>query len=208
MNARIGFLSLSLVLSAHGAAADGLSSNIVSNGDFEVVDFSFPNGFPPWQFSAGLTGYVNEPGAASGRNCVFIGGSRSSVTHMWQDIATQSGQAYQFNFYERGDEWGQSLRTSVLNVFFGDTMVGSYTRTNTVLGWNFQTFTVVADSTTTRLDFQNASWTIGSLARPGIDAVSVSAIPEPSSMPLAGTVFLLYLANCLLLRRRERPQSR
>src|SRR5215831_8360373 len=159
MKTRNYLLTLPSVVMAFTSLVASASNNIVLNGDFEIVDLrSPPNFFPPWHFSSGLTGYVGEPGAASGRNCVFVGGS-SYGGDMWQDLQTEIGQTYQLSFYERGDEWEQSERVSLLNVLFGQVVVGSYARDNIIRGWNYHTFTVVAESAITRLDFQNASQT-------------------------------------------------
>jgi hypothetical protein len=171
-----------LALSALNTFAIPIGSNIVSNGDFEI----HPSGsFPPWQFSHGYNAFINEPAkVASGNNCVFIGGL--SGGDMWQDLNTVVGETYQFSFYERGDDPGQSERLSLLNVYWSNQEVGSYTNDNKISGWNYYVFDVVAASTTTKIDFQQASASIGSYGYPGIDDVSVVALPEISS-----TIFLL-----------------
>ena len=185
--------------------ADSPSINIVSNGDFEVLQLRPTPAFPPWQFSHGFDAFINEPGrVASGGNCVFIGGLAGG--DMWQDLNTVVGQVYQFSFYERGDDPGQTARISLLNVSFGDQLVGSFTDNN-IPGWNYHAFTVVADSTVTRLDFQQASATIGSYGYPGVDGVSVVAIPEPSTLYLVGTAFAISFGNRFRVWKRNRHGS-
>jgi hypothetical protein len=202
MKTQLSLSLLPLVLLTFGATAQSLSINIVSNGDFETFHSSNPF-FPPWQFSHGFNAFINEPTmVASGLNCVFIGGL--SGGDMWQDLSTVVGQPYQFTFYERGDDLGQTERISLLNVSFGDQVVGSYTDDNKISGWNYHTFTVIADSTITRLDFQQASSSIGSFGYPGVDGVSVNAIPEPSTLNLVGTVLLISFGNRVRVRMRSR----
>src|SRR5579871_958324 len=121
-----------------------LTGNIVSNGDFEIIVGGAT--FPGWQFSGGYSAFVNEPSqAASGNNCIFVGGE------MWQDLSTVIGQTYQFSFYQRGDDPGQTQRYSLLNVSWGGQSVGSFTNSNWDRTWYLETFDVVATSTTTRI---------------------------------------------------------
>lgn len=106
-------MALILFVLALNTFESSASVNIVSNGDFEIIE----NGYypKPWQFSNGFNGFVNEPSkVASGGNCVFIGGLNGG--DMWQDLNTVVGQTYQLSFYERGDDPGQTERLSLLNV--------------------------------------------------------------------------------------------
>jgi len=186
MKTPLSIILLTLVLLIFKAEAVPLSGNIVANGDFEII----ANGYYPtgWQFSHGFIGFVNEPAkVASGGNCVFIGGLNGG--DMWQDLNTVVGQTYQFSFYERGDDPGQTERLSLLNIWWGGQEVGSYTNDNKVSGWNYYVFDVVASSTTTRIDFQQASASIGSFGYPGIDAVSVTPVLDTSS-----TLFLILIS--------------
>jgi hypothetical protein len=177
MKTRILAVLVPLALSALTAYAVPFGPNIVVNGDFETHP---PLAFPPWQFSHGYNAYINEPGkVASGNNCVFIGGL--SGGDLWQDLNTVAGQLYEFSFYERGDDTGQTERLSLLNVFWGSQEIGSYTDDNKVSGWNHYVVDVVAVGTTTRIDFQQASYLLGSYGYPGIDNVSVRAVPETAS---------------------------
>ena len=190
-------MALILFVLAMSAFESSAGVNIVSNGDFEIiVDGYYP---PPWQFSHGFNGFVNEPSkVASGGNCVFIGGI--SGGDMWQDLNTVVGQTYELSFFERGDDPGQTERLSLLNVWWGSQEVGSYANDNKVSGWNHYDLNVIASSTTTRIDFQQASFSIGSYGYPGIDAVSVMAIPElPTSR-----LFAVTLVMCLAVRFCDR----
>lgn len=210
MNALSCFLALPVVFMALATSVASAATDVILNGDFETFDLHHvPSSgrFPPWHFSNGFTAYYGAIGAASGVNCVFVGGS-SSGGNLRQDIHTEIGQTYQLSFYERGDEWIQPQRsTSFLNVFFGQFLVGSYIRDNTIGGWNFHTFTVVAETSTTTLNFQNASQTIGSFARPGVDCVSLVAIPEPSPLQVAGSGVAIYFGACVLRRRWKLGQA-
>jgi len=182
----------SIVVLTHGATAVPLGGNIVANGDFEIFNSRTPF-FPPWQFSHGFDAFINEPAkSVSGNNCVFVGGVGGG--DMWQYLNTVIGQTYQFSFYERGDDPGQSQRTSLLNVFWGSQEVGSYTANNQVQGWNYHVITVVAVTSLTELDFQQASYSIGTYGYPGVDAVSVIPITVPDP---ANTLVLLGIAGVL-----------
>jgi hypothetical protein len=203
MKTRRSLFLLPLVLLTFRATAVSPSSNIVSNGDFEILVNAR---FPPWQFLHGFNAFINEPTkVASGGNCVFIGGIAGG--EMWQDLSTQVGQVYQFSFYERGDDPGQTERHSLLNVFWGNQQVGSYIEDNKISGWHYQVFTVVADSTITRLDFLQASQTIGSFGYPGVDLVSVITVPEPTTICLVGTAFAISFGKRFRAWRRNRHGS-
>ena len=202
MKKRMLLVALCFALSTLGAMAYSIGPNIVANGDFETI-IGGGSGFPPWQFSHGFNGYINEPGkVASGNNCVFIGGL--SGGDMWQDLSTVVGQTYQFSFYERGDDQGQTERISLLNVYWGGLEIGSYKDDNHVSGWNHHIINVVATTTTTRIDFQQASSTIGSFGYPGVDGVSVNRVPETAS-----TIYLLAFSFivCLGVRRYARTRG-
>jgi len=184
---------LSLLLSYSRVTA-ALPGNIVSNGDFEIW-----NGvsFPPWQFSQGFDAWIGGSAggsAASGRNCVFVGGNTGG--NMWQILSTQIGQAYRLSFYERGDDPQQTQRISLLNVYWGNQEVASFIETNKMFGWNYHVYTVTADSSNVNLFFQNDCDAIGTFGIPGVDGVSVIAIPEPSfAACLVGAGLALYTRN-------------
>lgn len=202
MKTRMLLVVLCLALSTLGATAYSIGPNIVENGDFETI-IGGGSSFPPWQFSHGFGGLINEPGnVASGNNCVFIGGLAGG--DMWQDLSTVVGQTYQFSFYERGDDPGQTERDSLLNVYWGGLKIGSFTEDNHVLGWNYHVVTVRAATTTTRIDFQQASPTIFSFGYPGVDGVSVNRVPETAS-----TIYLLGISfvGFLGLRRFARMRG-
>jgi len=205
MKIRILTAVVYFALSTLGAMAYSIGPNIVANGDFETITGG-GSGFPPWQFSHGFGGFINEPGSvASGNNCVFIGGLAGG--DMWQDLSTVVGDKYQFGFYERGDDPGQTERISVLNVYWNGLKLGSFTDDNKVPGWSYHLFTVTATATTTRIDFQQASSTIGWYGYPGVDAVSVNRVPETTpTIYLLGCSFVAFLG----LRRfaRVRGQKR
>jgi len=120
-----------------------------------------------------------------------------------QDLSTVVGQTYQFSFYERGDDQGQTERISLLNVYWGGLEIGSYKDDNHVSGWNHHIINVVATTTTTRIDFQQASSTIGSFGYPGVDGVSVNRVPETAS-----TIYLLAFSFVVCLGVRGYARTR
>lgn len=194
-------LFLLILLPAFGAVA-GSTNSIFANGDFEESSSTEPL-FPPWQVSGGVGGFINEPTqVASGGNCVIIGGLADA--EMWQDLDTQPGQAYRFSFYERGDDPAQLPRSSLLNVYWDNQLVGTFNESNQDLAWNYHAFAVVAGSATTRITFQEASGTIGGYGHPSLDLVSVVAIPEPSSMQLLGAGIAMFAGNRIRNWKRRR----
>lgn len=180
--------ALLLVLTTFRTAT---AANIVQNGDFEILG---DHDFPPWQFSNGFGAFVNEPqDAYSGRNFILPGGL------MWQNLNTVIGQAYQLSYHHRGDDPGQTARTSVLNVSWGSQLMATHTESNFDRPWDLAQFTVTASATTTRLTFQNASRQFGHFGHPSIDLIQVIPVPEPSIFTLAVTSLA-----ALFLRRRQR----
>src|SRR4029079_18944264 len=107
-----------LGLSIFGATAALPGINIIQNGSFEsIVDGGVA--LPPWHFDPGFTAIINEPQkAADGGNFVGLPG------FMWQDLATELGQAYRVSYSERGDFNGSG--TSVLYVFLQGQFVQSH----------------------------------------------------------------------------------
>jgi hypothetical protein len=149
--------------------------NIIQNGDFEILG---DHDFPPWQFSNGFAAFVNEPFYAfSGGNFILPGG------RMWQDLNTEIGQSFRLSYYQRGDDPGQSERSSTLNVLWGNQQVASHTRINFDRTWVYAEFDVTATSLITRLTFERAP---GSYGLPSVDLVRVVSIPEPSALAFAG----------------------
>lgn len=190
MTIRTSLSLLAVTLITFSATAASSSGNIVSNGSFEDI-LDGGGSFPFWQTRGGLNAFINEGAkVAKGVNCVFIGGNPTG--EMWQDLNTVIGQTYEFSFYERGDDPNQPERHSLLAVFWGQQEVGTFVRTNKP-GWNYHVYSVTADSTTTRIDFFQNSSSIGEHGFPGVDGVSVVAVPEPSITCLVGSVILIFV---------------
>ena len=174
-----------------GATPSPAAINIVQNGDFEILG---DHDFPPWQFSNGFIAFVNEPRYAySGGNCLLPGGL------MWQDLTTTIGQTYQLSYHHRGDDPGQTARTSVLKVWWGNQLLATHTESNFDRTWKFAESTVPATATTTRLTFENASGAFGHFGFPSLDLIQVVAVPEPSVMVLTALAI-----GVVALRRRQR----
>src|SRR6185436_2023166 len=172
----LSIFGLSLVTTT--AALPGI--NIIQNGDFESM-VGYGAAFPPWQFDPGFSAEINSRHAASGGNLVYLPG------FMWQDLATEVGQAYRISYFERGDVPGGEQRVSVLYVYWGNQLIQSHLEFSGVSAWHARDFEIVATSTTSRLMFAQASWTAGGVGWPSVDAVSViTIVPEPSALAFAG----------------------
>jgi opacity protein-like surface antigen len=98
----------------------------------------------------------------------------------FQDIATQIGKKYKLSFFY-GPRQGYKAEDNLLNVSFGsinqDLNAG---KRRSAPAWQNFTDTIIADSTSTKLTFKllGTRNTLGA----NVDAVSVTAVPEPFSL--------------------------
>jgi hypothetical protein len=141
--------------------------NLVQNGSFESSSLS------PWgQSDVGL--WLGFPDAADGRNYAGIGG------YLYQDIPTTAGQTYELQFAMAGNANWPGLIT--MNTLWGGNTVNITTWNPTGhnvnnLGWIYVDMNVTANSSMTRLEFDNP----GQInQQPFLDAVGLFAVPEPS----------------------------
>lgn len=179
-------------------------AELVTNGGFEDPDFggSFTKYTAP--DSTSLTGWVVSSGsvdhigtywtAAAGSYSLDLNGSDEGV--IYQDLATVSGQRYRLSFYMSGNlDEGATTRSMQVDVGSGggdlsqqvDFVVTS-SQTTSNMGWQLVTYSFIASSDTTRLQFTSLETTGSPDAGYGavIDEVSVVEIPEPSALLLFG----------------------
>ena len=191
MTKLMGAAVASLMLVSGAAQAQ----NGVTNGGFEdpVIGGSccntvtVPNTFPGWTVTTGDINVVNGTfGSANGNLAIegsqyldLIGESGSGGIS--QSIATIAGSAYQLSFAYSHNIF--SVGAASASYAVGSALTGSFshnTGTNTNLDWQFVTQRFVAGpGTSTLLSFTNVpNGTSGGIF---LDAVSVTAVPEPAA---------------------------
>jgi hypothetical protein len=174
------------------AAAD----NLLLNGGFELGDFTDWVGLDNFEFSDVLCpGAVpadpTEQAPAEG-DCYARFGPEGSVGTLAQGINTTPGQTYAIDFAFASDG---GLPNSA-SASFGSTLLASGTDIPSTSGYVTRHFTAVATGTNTTLSFSFRD-DEGYLL---LDAVSVTAVPEPTTVALIG----LALSALALSRRRTR----
>ena len=162
---------------------DVVQGNIVQNGGFE-------QGYAGWGWTYNFGVWYGFPDAAEGRNWGEVDGT------IYQDLATIPGQQYQLQFALAGNLNISS--SAVVNVLWGGNGIGSVSwnpagHNINNMGWVWSDFDVTASSFTTRLTFANPYVGDGSGRIDLVDAISVVAIPEPSSLLLFGVGWLALL---------------
>ena len=170
--------------------------NIVHNGSFE-------SGFTlsPWTTS-GTGLFAGFEGAADGLNFADIGG------FLYQDLATTPGLTYHLRFAMAGNINWPGLIT--METLWGNTIAAETTwnpagHSINNLGWIYTDIDLAADSSLTRLTFENPG---ASNQQPFLDAVSVVVVPEPSAMSLLAGLFLCMGATRAAARGRNQPNGR
>ena len=125
--------------------------------------------------------------AQDGNFYLDLSGSYQNSAHatVFQDFATTPFTTYELSYYIGASH--QLPPAATINV----QLTGAATLLNSTLtplapstnvNWSLQTFSFVADSTTTRLSFVDVSTSDDNTSF--VDNVSVNVVPEPSSMVL------------------------
>lgn len=137
----------------------------------------------------------------------LTGGGNTGANGVFQDIATNVGQAYRLSFYlgnATGDGTGNSgvyILPSTIGLSIGGGAAESFVNAGITTGginWTKVSKNFVADSTSTRISFINQTPTGDNFA--GLDLVSISAVPEPSTWAMM--ILGIGLAGAALRRRR------
>ncbi len=166
--------------------------NLVQNGGFE-------QGLTVWGYTYNWGVAFGYPSAAEGSNFADIYGT------IYQTLATVPGQEYQLEFAISGNF--NIASGEVLNALWGSDTVATATwnpagHNVNNFGWVFTTVDVTATSSSTVLTFSDPFVGDGTQRIVNIDAVSVIAVPEPSS------AFLIGLGGIVFLWRRPALKSR
>jgi Protein of unknown function (DUF642)/PEP-CTERM motif len=179
------------------------ADNLVVNGGFEtpvVTDFYYDSytagqSFTGWTVGQGVVALYTDqynPGQSDvpyqGNQALQLsstapGGNGS----LFQSLATTPGVTYDLSFAFASNPFASE--TVLMNVAWGGGTVANLSATPSHdlqnLGWVVESFLVTATQATTTLEFTNTT-PVADAAGPQIDAVSVSAVPEPSSLALIG----------------------
>lgn len=168
---RIKFITLAAASAfALSAAAPVSAAELVTNGGFETGTFS------GWSLSgSGSSGvYANFPGLPASLQNFRAAFNGASVT-LFQDIATVTGQGYNFGFTNQVDA---GTTSNSFSAAFGGATIYSQSNINSAgMGFTPRSFGVVATSALTRVSFTFAS--AGGFQN--FDNVNVNAVPEPAT---------------------------
>jgi hypothetical protein len=208
---RVIAATLTLVLAVSAASAQ------VVNGDFEAGSFAYGNGTPStvpngWQLGppgspgpsnmtvgSGFGPLTNQGPQSGSHYMIFQSPATSGYDCLYQDLNTTAGLQYQVSFY-----------VAIAPGTAGGTPPGLHpvwdenTANSTILGpsnsyynpastlssaYQFYSFSTVASTSLTRLDFHGIDAT-GAIF---LDNVSVTPVPEPSSLVLVAACMVAAL---------------
>ena len=193
---RIALLALALIAPMSTARAD-----MILNGGFEAPvitnpSFSTFQSIPGWTtaFGPGIEIQNHVAGSPFEGN-QFVELDSSANSGMYQDIGTVIGQQYLLSF-AYSPRPGVAANSTGIDVLWGGSLVSGIAQSGVGLSdtaWQIFTFNLTATSDVTRLQF-NATGISDSLGG-YIDAVSVNAVPEPSSLAMCGIAGLGIVAR-------------
>jgi hypothetical protein len=185
------------------------AANLVTNGDFENAtpsaswSSSATTGFAPiTAYGPCCTPYGTYTG---GNNAAFFGWGNLAGGSIWQDFATVAGQNYtvSFDYGAIAAAAGQNMEVTALGgPSFATTLGATYasatgTRDLAALLSSYS-FTFTADSTTSRLQFTDDSFSTNGVDGV-LDNVSVvtTPVPEPETyaLMLAGLGLMTFVAR-------------
>jgi hypothetical protein len=171
-----GLLFLTLATIVPTFSTNLYAASIVTNGGFETGDFTGWTGTGNTSFN-GVQCPGPGPSVFQGKCSAFFG-PVGSIGGISQALSTVAGQSYQISFALSSPDGGTPASFSAL--FGGNTLINlTNPPASTFVVYNF-TSTAGSASTTLAFNFRDD---------PGfmfLDAVSVDAVPEPTSLLLLG----------------------
>ena len=204
-------LPLALALTALFAVP--ASADIVINGGFEDPglqshSYSYLHSIPGWTLASGPAIEVQNHVAGSpfaGRQFVELDSSANSS--MYQDLSTVVGRTYELSFAYSARP-GVAANSTGIDVSWAGSSVASLALSGIGFhdtSWHVYTYDIKADSTTTRLQFSATG--ISDSYGGYLDAVKVSAVPEPSVMALSSIAGLTALGAAIRRRWAKRRRQ-
>jgi len=169
-------------------------ANLVTNGGFESPDinpgtYGLFTSIPAWTAGTGKIEIQDHVAGSPYELAQFMELDSDQSSSAYQDLTTVAGETYTLSFAFSARP-GRPASDNVLAIYWDGTLLDTLTADGTNLqdtDWHVFTYTVMASSGTTRLQFadQGISNSYGTY----VDAVSVdtAAVPEPASLMLLGT---------------------
>ena len=194
--------------------ATALSAQAVTNGGFEnpvvappCCNTVPPDSLPGWTVSTGNTNVVLGTYGSTNGNLAYEGNQyldlvgQGGIGSIYQDLTTSVGQVYTITFAYSHNLFTPSSATSAsASVGVGTLfdIITHNTGDTSNLDWRVYTNTFTATAPTTRLTFTNLTGGVNEGVF--LDAISVAAVPEPSTwmmmlLGLAGIGFMTYRRN-------------
>jgi len=220
-----------------GPAGADPGPNLLTNGSFELpvvpaspgyltVDAGDSTTIPGWTvvtpaFYGGSGGSVDVVStsvwnAEDGTNSIDLAGTSTEAGGLYQDVATTPASQYTLTWWSAVNYAAQPGSTHTIDVIFDGTVVGTSQGVGVgyPLQWVQNQVTVTADSTSSRVEFDDV--TPGDVLQgPTLDNVSfvagspVPVVPEtPVSALLVVTGGLTLVIGSLVLRRRQAAPGR
>lgn len=200
------FVGIELSLTAKSS----LAANLVINGSFEKVALpknswtTFPYGYeaPSFHNLASIPGWKVEPGSrfelqryaagspAEGFQFVELDASLTQRGSIYQDILTEPGLMYDLKF-AFSPRRNTPISDNILQVNWGNEIVDTLSENGIGLAdnvWKYYTYTLLATSNTTRLEFFDLGTTnhrgtyIDDVSVERVEPIVKESVPEPSSV--------------------------
>jgi len=200
------------IIVALGLSIQPGNAALLVNGDFESPGGSSVSPISSstitgWTFSGdeyliyNQSGYNGGITAQSGDFYISLGHNGTTGGTLSQSFSTTVGQSYLVSYYTSEQQGSATDQQVVVSVFGSDPNVALASQTTQIIDsigvWNLNSFTFIADSTSTTLQFFDATL-VGGGANWALDTVSVTdGVPEPSTWAMmilgfAGIGFMAY----------------
>jgi len=212
------FAALAFLSAASSATL--ANTNLVTNGSFETFAGPLNQNGKTWgqfatldgwnqlngdkfeiqlakDFQTNATGFYNSFNSSSSDGTAhYLEINANRLDIVGQTLTTVAGQNYKLSFDYSGRSDSGAGNNSKADVYWGEELVASLNETPNS-GWKTFNYTLAATSASTLLKFQSIGPTGNVSYGSYLDAVSVSAVPEPETygMMLAGLSLIGLIAR-------------